>query len=1305
MSEAADPSPLKNPQISPTRPTSHEDVTPVTRNLSNQANRREQATELSNRPDIMSQASGQLCVNLDQLKFSSDSTFLRNFTSGNNSPFSQAEGMLSEWRPSKKKSPKTVSVKEAWQYNLSTLQPVQFGTQYVSFRFVWADLICDQCFQHHSPPRIVVGDQDYLKRLRYGTDYMQFQFILSFAYLVQHISHIEQKSIKCGVDSTATIMPFLQVITYEESTVLPSDLLTLPRDCKTIVGIFHSHDHYAIARIDLGQSRTVTIYDGLYWELTTWMDNVNQLLRRCRLVDIDVIAMEVRGDLPTKVIIPGHRRGKEMVNGLTIVFEQVEWRVIRGDFLHQTDGFNCGPIACLKVMELFQRIDLKSSHKCYEKGRIRAFVLDEWNFLVDACDREGQLRVTDTRTQEDAHLKSESSLDYGDSSDTADDSSSVFSSEVDNLSVGDENGLFFRPDCSSMCITNNNFHAHPCNQGHKNVIHVPLNCPGDFVLFPARAFHRGYYNSKVKKTFITAQLFAVFKSQYHTRNSRKEMSESLRYYELQHVLPSKFNGLSNDLLAYWDEHYPSSKCPPPDNYKNAKIDIASNRVVRRPDFIREMHYVQELVNLFEHIFEGLEVQIVWFIKKSRRGDGFQRWHQDLVDNGQTAATIVVNILSIDAEDELVRIEEIRASNQLMEEVSVDTTLSNASGDGYRDDDHVRLRDAQIEDTIGTVGDACNVFQTPAQNPPKKMPPGSSGGHFDDEDQVGCGDAKHDTLGTVGVHCDDQVLGFWESQNDTCEVDIDNPKMPPEELIAFNSNVVDNLTMPPEDKLPSTTDVDDRKLPPEDIIHSTTTPQVMVPFVAPFRSHIKLPDAAQLNELQGIWICEYCDAHNSKAKSKRCGTCKKWKGGKRESVVRSCYKKEYLQHVYTAPKISSPIARANKKEAPLSTIAIACKNNATTTSPLTAGLNSLADDETTERDSLQTSTAGAQRREDNDEVIQILDQEDSNMNGDGGDSDGEGEGYDIVQSFIDSMVDVERERLNTDGFQIERVVECDSYTSVEADASVFNTDSSRLWGAPAGWHPPEPPLFVKPKEVKVAKGEPPFADVDNPGQWSEYTYQPVFHKTTGMYQYHALPSGATPVPVNPNTDKREIGGYEFFYQGWTHPQPTNLNHRVGATKENLFPEDRQLLLDRDYFWKMGLTKKRMLECDALFFYQLLLPIVSSGMDGDDRMGFYEEVARYTNIYAIGIKDRGGTRGHQFRSCTAEELVVWDGIVCRNQSNNIAESWMIDQSNTFDREIYEAMHFRRWLDIKSCLKLNMYWMETQRGAKNYDPTQKY
>jgi hypothetical protein len=40
------------------------------------------------------------------------------------------------------------------------------------------------------------------------------------------------------------------------------------------------------------------------------------------------------------------------------------------------------------------------------------------------------------------------------------------------------------------------------------------------------------------------------------------------------------------------------------------------------------------------------------------------------------------------------------------------------------------------------------------------------------------------------------------------------------------------------------------------------------------------------------------------------------------------------------------------------------------------------------------------------------------------------------------------------------------------------------------------------------------------------------------------------------------------------------------------------------------------------------------------------------------------------------------------------------NTFDCEIMEAMHFRRWLDIKACLKQNEFRTEKKRTDKGYD-----
>jgi hypothetical protein len=158
----------------------------------------------------------------------------------------------------------------------------------------------------------------------------------------------------------------------------------------------------------------------------------------------------------------------------------------------------------------------------------------------------------------------------------------------------------------------------------------------------------------------------------------------------------------------------------------------------------------------------------------------------------------------------------------------------------------------------------------------------------------------------------------------------------------------------------------------------------------------------------------------------------------------------------------------------------------------------------------------------------------------------------------------------------------------------------------------------------------------------------------------MPAGAVPVPINAVTGKREAGGYEFFYKGWKEENPTRENCRFGATREDLFPVDRDVTLDVTFLKKMGLSKQRMVECNALFTYQLLLPMVDpamSGIKGDTRIGYYEEVAWNTNMYVFGPKNRGGTRGHVFCPTTAEELHVWDSIVCQTINTNIAESWMM------------------------------------------------
>ncbi len=57
--------------------------------------------------------------------------------------------------------------------------------------------------------------------------------------------------------------------------------------------------------------------------------------------------------------------------------------------------------------------------------------------------------------------------------------------------------------------------------------------------------------------------------------------------------------------------------------------------------------MSNLATSSEEEYIWLEVKSVWLIWKQKEGDGFQDWHRDLANNGQTVYTIYVNIGSLE----------------------------------------------------------------------------------------------------------------------------------------------------------------------------------------------------------------------------------------------------------------------------------------------------------------------------------------------------------------------------------------------------------------------------------------------------------------------------------------------------------------------------------------------------------------------------------------------------------------------------------------------------------------------------------
>ena len=335
----------------------------------------------------------------------------------------------------------------------------------------------------------------------------------------------------------------------------------------------------------------------------------------------------------------------------------------------------------------------------------------------------------------------------------------------------------------------------------------------------------------------------------------------------------------------------------------------------------------------------------------------------------------------------------------------------------------------------------------------------------------------------------------------------------------------------------------------------------------------------------------------------------------------------------------------------------------------------------------------------------------NESGVGGDSDDED--GDFLQEIQDCTAEVSRFRISELDFDEAAVV--DGVDELEIENGGANDSDSdddgfeirklqRIFGPqiPADWTAPAP---------KTSKGQPRlFSQVDNPGEWDEYCYRPKFQsKGQKKYIHHSLPTGVVPVPEN-NDGKRVVDGWEFFYQGWEGDQDQSF--RDGATKDNVFPDERLGCLDVELLKKLGLTKERVVDCDALFFHQLLLPMCrpsKSGVENDPRKGFYDNVEGYSNAYALSELKMGSTYGHNFRAISIPELIHFDGVVVRDgvkggTSGAIYRRWIPDGADCCEK-VMDSINFSRWLEVKRCMKLNNNLIAKKKGDENYDPAYKY
>ena len=206
----------------------------------------------------------------------------------------------------------------------------------------------------------------------------------------------------------------------------------------------------------------------------------------------------------------------------------------------------------------------------------------------------------------------------------------------------DGNGIMFAPRCKvdidSNCFTSSNDKI--CEHEVNAVI---LDMVGDFVVFPSRFYHRGYYWISSNMTYYTAQLFCKISD---NAEACQNVTRKVNQITIQgRVEESWLVQLTQDIRHNWDTTYSVNKFQPAKAFDGDKIDATKNRHILRAMF-QGVPWIAELVKYFEEKYNHLEVRSVWMIEKSKENDGFQDWHRDFYLGTEVTTTIVVNVEAV-----------------------------------------------------------------------------------------------------------------------------------------------------------------------------------------------------------------------------------------------------------------------------------------------------------------------------------------------------------------------------------------------------------------------------------------------------------------------------------------------------------------------------------------------------------------------------------------------------------------------------------------------------------------------------------
>jgi hypothetical protein len=206
---------------------------------------------------------------------------------------------------------------------------------------------------------LLIGNEKHVDKYRNTEAWFSHGFVNGFNALVQHDAHMTEPPYR---NDHRVLLVYKD---YKETFAMTSDR------------------HFAVVYYDI-HNRHVTVFDGLRYPISTWE---KQIVATIKGYGLQLPNAVCNSEITNGWVVDGSK-AKQKEKAIRLVFDNIRetsWMIRLDRSYMQSDTVSCGPIALLKVMELFgmqsdgeiERLGIRDDPKAY-----RAAVMDYYSEMV-----------------------------------------------------------------------------------------------------------------------------------------------------------------------------------------------------------------------------------------------------------------------------------------------------------------------------------------------------------------------------------------------------------------------------------------------------------------------------------------------------------------------------------------------------------------------------------------------------------------------------------------------------------------------------------------------------------------------------------------------------------------------------------------------------------------------------------------------------------------------------------------------------------------------------------------------------------